>query len=293
MKRPTCSGSDQVRIKGNYILYGINILTAVLFLTIIFVPNNILRIILGLPAVLFFPGYTLLAALFPRRGGLNGIERFALSFGMSIAVVPLIGLGLNFTPWGIRLYPILISLFTFIFSMSVIGWYRNRRLLPDETNDFKVNFKRPSLSAMWSSQSLRDKIITVGLAVVVIGAIGTLVYVINQPRSVEKFTEFYVLNAQGEASNYPGAVIMGQSTEVTLGIINHESETTAYRIEIIIDGEKTGEAGPVSLAAVEKWEQKVTFTPTHKGTNQKVEFLLYKNFAAQSQENLHLWVDVQ
>ncbi len=282
-----------MRIKGNYILYGINILTLILILIIAFLPDNVLRIILGLPVVLFFPGYTLLSALFPRRGGLDGIERFALSFGMSIAVVPLIGLGLNFTPWGIRLYPILISLFTFIFSMSVIGWFRNRRLLPDETIDFNVNFKRPSVSAMWSSQSLRDKIITVVLAMVVSGAIGTLVYGVNQPRSVEKFTEFYVLNAEGKAGNYPGTVIVRHGVEVTLGILNHESETTAYRIEIVIDGEKTGEVGAVSLAAEEKWEQKVTFTPTHTGTKQKIEFLLYKNLAAEPQEKLHLWVEVQ
>ena len=37
-----------------------------------------------------------------------------MSFGLSIAVVPLIGLGLNLTPWGIRLDPILISLAVFV-----------------------------------------------------------------------------------------------------------------------------------------------------------------------------------
>ncbi|WP_048077056.1 DUF1616 domain-containing protein, partial [Halorubrum sp. AJ67] len=37
----------------------------------------------------------------PDRSGIDGIERVALSFGLSIAVVPLIGLVLNFTPWGI------------------------------------------------------------------------------------------------------------------------------------------------------------------------------------------------
>jgi len=34
------------------------------------------------------------------REGIDGIERVALSFGLSIAIVPLIGLVLNFTPWG-------------------------------------------------------------------------------------------------------------------------------------------------------------------------------------------------
>ncbi|MGB3943467.1 MAG: DUF1616 domain-containing protein, partial [Methanothrix sp.] len=59
------------------------------------------RVPVGLVMVLFLPGYALIAALFPRDDDLDGIERVALSFGLSIAVVPLIGLGLNYTPWGI------------------------------------------------------------------------------------------------------------------------------------------------------------------------------------------------
>jgi uncharacterized membrane protein len=36
-----------------------------------------------------------------------------LSIGLSLALVPLIGLVLNFTPWGIRFAPIVASLGTF------------------------------------------------------------------------------------------------------------------------------------------------------------------------------------
>ena len=61
------------------------------------------RIVLGLLLVLFLPGYSLIAALFPGKGDLDGIERIALSFGLSIAVVPLLGLALNYTPFGSRL----------------------------------------------------------------------------------------------------------------------------------------------------------------------------------------------
>jgi uncharacterized membrane protein len=92
-------------------------LALVIFLTILCIPfvlipplNEIspVRIILGLPLMLFLPGYALIATLFPRKGDLDGIERIALSFGLSIAITPLLGLGLNYTPFGIRLTPILI-----------------------------------------------------------------------------------------------------------------------------------------------------------------------------------------
>lgn len=76
------------------------------------------RVPLGLLMVLFIPGYTLIAALFPKKDDLDGIERLALSFGLSISVVPLIGLGLNYIPWGIRLTPVVISLAFFTLAMA-------------------------------------------------------------------------------------------------------------------------------------------------------------------------------
>ena len=69
-----------------------------------------LRVVPAIAFVLFLPGYLATSALFPRTGDLSGPERLALSLGLSMAIVPLIGLALNFTPWGIRLEPIVVSL---------------------------------------------------------------------------------------------------------------------------------------------------------------------------------------
>jgi len=78
-----------------------------------------IRIILGLPLVLFLPGYSLIAALFPGKDDLDAIERIALSFGLSIAITPLLGLALNYTPFGIRLSPVLIVLSVFTVSLAM------------------------------------------------------------------------------------------------------------------------------------------------------------------------------
>jgi uncharacterized membrane protein len=116
----------------------------VLTLGVVFLPvvsETPLRIILGLPFVLFIPGYAFIAALFPEAGsgpvdsdadadddpeerGIDGIERVALSFGLSIAVVPLIGLVLNFTPWGIRLVPIMLAVSGFTLVATAIAAVR-------------------------------------------------------------------------------------------------------------------------------------------------------------------------
>lgn len=86
------------------------------------------RIILGLPLVLFLPGYALIAALFPRKDDLDGIERVALSFGLSIAITPLLGLALNYTPFGIRLAPVFTVLSVFTISLAICAYVRRRRI---------------------------------------------------------------------------------------------------------------------------------------------------------------------
>jgi len=69
-----------------------------------------MRWVAGSVFILFTPGFGLVQLLFASRRELDSIERFALSVGLSLALVPLVGLLLNFSPWGIRLDPILLSL---------------------------------------------------------------------------------------------------------------------------------------------------------------------------------------
>ncbi|MEM2856682.1 MAG: DUF1616 domain-containing protein [Candidatus Nitrosocaldaceae archaeon] len=76
---------------------------------------SLVRIIIGGIFVLFVPGYALISMLFSKH---DTVERIALSIGVSLAIVPLIGLILNYTPLGIRLDPVVTILS--IFSTSVI-----------------------------------------------------------------------------------------------------------------------------------------------------------------------------
>jgi len=84
-------------------------------------PIIMFRWVLGSIFVLFLPGYTFIKALFPTKE-LDNIERAALSMGMSIALVPITGLILNYTPWGIRTTPVTLSLLalTTIFATAAI-----------------------------------------------------------------------------------------------------------------------------------------------------------------------------
>ncbi len=247
-----------------------------------------LRVVLGLPFVLFFPGYTLIAALFPGREDLDGIERVALSFGLSIAVVPLIGLILNYTPWGIRLYPVLLALSIFVLVMSYIGWRRRQRLPEDKRLVIGISLSLPR----WKEMGRMDRVLSVVLVISVLFAAGSLVYVIKTPKVGEKFTEFYILGPGGKAEGYPGELKAGQEGTVILGVVNHEYGPEEYRVEIKA-GEKVIKAiEPVNLNHEDKYEKPVQFSVEGWRGKYKIEFLLYRKTGSDPYRTLHLWVDV-
>ena len=279
------------------------LITGLVLLTdlIILIPGlneSIIRNILGLPFVLFLPGYALIAALFPAKSDLDGIERTALSFGLSIAVVPLIGLGLNYTPWGIRLVPILISLSIFTLIMCGIAYFR-RTSLP-ETEAFEVPFKAAALSLkaeiLEKPESGLDKALTIFLVFSILLSVGTLVYVVVTPKEGEHFTEFYILGPEGKADNYPTNYSLGQSGNVIVGVVNHEYSPVNYTMELRLQNQSLPlpeNFQKISLAHNETWEKPLTITPPVAGQNMKLEFLLFNETEKTiPYRDLHLWINV-
>ncbi|MEA2085465.1 MAG: DUF1616 domain-containing protein [Chloroflexota bacterium] len=138
-----------------------------------------------------------------------------------------------------------------------------------------------------------DKVLSVVLVVAILGALGTLGYVIAAPKVGERFTEFYILGMEGKAADYPRELEVGERAEVIVGIVNHEYEPVSYRVEVRVGGVGNDEVGPVLLEHEQKWEGAVSFTPGKAGGKQKVEFILYKSGeAGPCLEPLHLWIDV-
>lgn len=276
----------------------LQIAALIIILTIIFVMipplnNNPIRTILGIIMVLFLPGYALIAALFPGKKDLDGIERLALSFGLSIAVVPLIGLGLNFTPFGIRLVPILISLSVFTLAMLIIAHYRRSKLSGEERFEAQFsNIYSPIRSEILNSKPGIDRILMIILIISILASIITLIYVIVTPKQGEKFTEFYILGDNGKAQGYTTQMETGKNSSVIVGITNHEYMLTNYTVDILLEN-VTLKKMNVRLKHNSTWKRKIFFTPEKTGNKLKLEFLLYKedNFTAPYRD-LHLWVNV-
>ncbi len=101
----------------------LSVATVILVFT---VPENAYPIVyarhlLGSIFVLCLPGFSLIKALFPTKK-MDNVERIALSVGMSLTLVSIVGLLLNYTPWGIRVTSITLSLLalTATFSAAAI-----------------------------------------------------------------------------------------------------------------------------------------------------------------------------
>ncbi|MBI4813009.1 MAG: DUF1616 domain-containing protein, partial [Methanobacterium sp.] len=217
--------------------------------------------------------------------------RAALSFGLSIAVTPLIGLALNYTPWGIRLDPILISLTIFTLAMCLIAFLR-RRKLPEEERFF-VPFGQfaKDIRGSFKGESRTERILSIILIITILLAISTTVYIIVKPKEGEKFTEFYILGPDGKASNYPTNLTTGQNGSMIIGVVNHEYTTTNYQLVVRVNGTILKNE-TMTLTNGQKVEIPYTFTAGSTG-QKKLEFLLYKlpdNETAY--RSLHLWLNV-
>jgi uncharacterized membrane protein len=276
-----------------------------------------LRVVLALPVVLFIPGYSLIAALFPGSKDIDGIERLALSFGLSIAVVPLIGLVLNYAPWGIRLDPIVASLTMFTVMMLVMAQYR-RALLPPEER-YHVPFReawRSFRAEFFGGGTRLDRVLSVLLLIAIVAAVTATVYVIIVPKEGERFTEFYILGATGKAADYPADLFVGRDEKLIIGIGNHEYRNVSYTVELWlmnttynpgtnttdIDRTELLDRFSVELPHNATWQQPRTFALRGTGYNE-LQLLLFAGPAppdsvagldrvTASYRDLHLWVTV-
>lgn len=280
--------------------------------------ETFIRVILTVPVILFIPGYVLIAALFPEKKSIDGIERFALSVGLSIAVVPLIGLLLNYTPFGIRLNPIVISLVLFTVIMMVITLIRRARLPQDEA--FAVPFEKvkPTLKEELfpKGQGRFDKALSIILIAAILIAVVTTVCVIAFPKDGEKFTEFYILGSDKMADNYPEEFAVNTEQFVWIGIGNHEYRDVTYTVETlllnaewdteaeasVIHASKPHDRFEVTVPEGTTYLEEYFFTVDTTGYN-RIEFLLYEGTvpaeSATAEEkmdtayrDLHLWITV-
>jgi len=267
-----------------------------------FAPLAILRALLGLIYVLIVPGYTMQAALFAHRDDLDGPERFALSFGLSICLIAPLALALDNLPWGIRLWPIALSEALVIALFALLAWRRRQRI-PEETRyqpELRPLWRQPYRQELklrivdwWGAQDRTRRTLYRVLGAALAVAALCFLAIVALPHPGDRFTEFYILGYGGLAEDYPREGWVGRPLTVTMGITNLEARASEYRVEVRNGETAIGEAGPIHLKRGATDEREIAFTPTEPGDDVQVQFLLYRDGETQPYRSLRLWLKVR
>ena len=289
-----------------------------------------LAVVLGLPLLLFAPGYALVSLLFPgatpdddfaggrsltdvRERGLSGTERLALGFGVSLALLPPIGVALAFA-WTIEPVSILAAVGGLTVVASVGAAVRRLRRPTDRRFAVPVQgwLKRARGGL---SGSATDVVLNVALAAGVVVAIAAVGYAVAVPGPGQQYTDVALLtqNQTGEfvAEDYPQEFTRGQSRPVVLSLQNHEGEQTSYSVVVELQRVRKTDSGAAKVVqerrlarftptveAGQTWRTRHDVTPTMTGDNLRLNYLVYKGEPPQNPtssnayEHVHVWVNV-
>lgn len=264
-------------------------LRAVLVLVVLmfFQPQGalgLIRLLLALAFVLFLPGYSVVAAIYPERGTIDTPTRLGFGVGLSIAFVPILTVLLDRLPWGIRPWPILLAELSICAAGLGVAVWRRARLEPS------VRYAPTLRGVPWVR----------GAAWLAI-ACGTVIfaYGVTAPSRAAPPTEFYILGADGLAQGYPREVAAGADVSVIAGITSYEPGVETFHIEIWqVDRLRPerrvplGAIPPVTLRSGERLEQVVPWRFNHAGQDQLVELQLVRAGDEQPYRRLELILDV-
>jgi uncharacterized membrane protein len=268
------------------------IILAVLTLVFVLVlpEGNILRILLGLPYILVLPGYSLVSALWTKKTEMGLLERGILSLGLSIALVAFVGLGLNYTPYGITMNTILFTLFGLIIVLVGLTFFRRAQLKPEER--FRID--SGVIINHIDGKSSTDKILVLVIGIAMIIGVILIGYIaLNQQN--EEFTELYILDENQTIENFPSSLTINQNGSIYIVVENHERKANDYNILVWLRPQNgTDEIlndYDVSLDSENEWRQSFIFSINESGLFM-LDIELYKANEAIPYTTNHLWIDV-
>lgn len=306
--------------------------------------GSLVQAVFGIVFVCFIPGYAFVAMLFPETGQLqpagesaepwalanrfvpfstdsprpiNGIERVGLSFGVSIALVPLVMVGLSIFSVEVELLSA-VSVISVVTGLCTAIAAVRRWRLPVERR-FRVPIQEWFTTVEQSTtgtDSLFEAGLNVALAIALLLSVGIFSYAVVAPPSGEQFTDFYLLTETGEgelvAASFPEALSPGEPARIHIAIENNEQETVEYFVIVQLQRVTSrGDGGVTNRIQLDRFsttlaqgessiqERVLTVSDELTGDNLRLTFLLYKGSVPANPtrdtayRSLHLWVDVQ
>jgi uncharacterized membrane protein len=242
------------------------------------------RALVATPLVLLYPGYALAAALLPLGRPLDTVERLALAIGLSLALVPIFGLVLHFTPWGISLTSMVVVLT--LWTLALSGIARLRRLKAPRDVGTRVH-PRSSLRLEPLNMAVRTALI-----LALLGALGFTAWQVYDTEPLDSATELYVLGAGGLLGDYPTTLWVGRGQSLKVGVANREEGPMAYTVRAVLGGVSAGVVAVPIMDPGESWEGRLRVEPQVEGLGQRLELWLFSTSEDQALDKVHIFVDV-
>ncbi|QNT76156.1 DUF6541 family protein [Dehalogenimonas etheniformans] len=263
----------------------INVLTWFLVVAETLIPIAPIRVGIGIPFLLFFPGYALLSAL-----TIQSTQRLFLSVPLSMLVATLVGLGLNSTPWGINMVSVTYALALFTTFCLFIAVVRHR--FASSNLDIHHPTSRVSESAWFSRpESAFNKTFFFFSIFIALGAMSAIIYFFNAPKTGEEFTQFTIASSAEGNTHFPNTLPINQAFTVYVSIFNHEGQTLNYAVELKKNGNTVDTWSDLVLADGQTRQEPLTFIFDSSGQDQKIEISLLIN-GQPYLSPLYLWFDV-
>lgn len=225
-----------------------------------------IQFVLGLPLLLFVPGYAVLAALFPgrpsrnagrvsslsgmsrrfesmrsiQRRGVRWGERAALSFGLSLFAVPLLALCLGFLPVlfdtgsPYRTLPIVAILTAVTLAATAVGFVRRLRLPRAERFAVPAGYWVHDFAGGLTDSPV-DALLNVVLVLSILVSTATLTYAFAMPQDAEAPTGFRVgvVNDSNQLDfDYPTNLTEGEGQQYAVSVENDADRTTNYTVVV-------------------------------------------------------------
>ncbi|KTG26899.1 hypothetical protein AUR66_15560 [Haloferax profundi] len=299
-------------------------------MSVLYANSIAVRAVFGLPLLVFLPGYALLLVLFPHaysdtrvaqpalttpaqnRMGITVLERMVLSFGVSLAVVPTLGvvvLSLVPQPNTVAVVGIFSAV---VAAFLLVGEFRRQRLSEAERYDVPVKHWYTSLVESLTTGTPTTRRLNVLLAVVVVISVLGLGYALTVPNYGEEYTSLSLLTQQSDgelvASGYPDSLSSAESTALVASVTNNEQELTEYTLVVQLQRVDTSsgtatiieheELARVSreVAPGETWTASPTLQSEMTGSDLRLTYLLYKGdapdetSAESAYRSTYIWV---
>jgi uncharacterized membrane protein len=186
-----------------------------------------LQAAVALPLVLLLPGWALERALFD-RGGLA--DRVVTAMGLSLAVLAVGGIVLNFFPVGMHPVTWLLYLTAVAVVGDIAGWLRNqsKSLLTES----RLRWPKPQHVAA-----------SIALLVILAGAFGVSIVAADR-QNFPPFTQLWLV---------PGS----RGTGYQLGVQTHMAHSGSYQVKLKVNGRVVRKWGPLLLSSHAEWNVRV------------------------------------